>query len=213
MTTTESRPTASRRHDPERRDRIIDACLDVIAREGVAGTSHRRVAAAADVPLGSMTYHFTGMDELLTAAFTRFADRAAAEFEHRMNQAATLDDARHAVAALIDQSPAVNDSHDLIITHELYTLAARQPAYRAITEHWMARSRQALQRHFDPDTARILDALIEGLTLHRALDTKPGDHRTALDAVRRVTAHLDTANRAPATSDQRRKPATRATRQ
>jgi DNA-binding transcriptional regulator YbjK len=212
MTTTESRPTASRRHDPERRDRIIDACLDVIAREGVAGTSHRRVAAAADVPLGSMTYHFTGMDELLTAAFTRFADRAAAEFEDRMDHAATLDDARHAVAALIDQDPAGNDSPDMINTHELYTLAARQPAYRAITEHWMARSRQALQRHFDPDTARILDALIEGLTLHRALDTKPDDNGTALDAVRRVTGHLDTTKRSSATSSGRRKPATRVTR-
>ena len=54
-----------RRHDPQRRDRIIDACLEVLAEHGVAGTSHRRVAAAAGVPLGSMTYHFTGMDELL----------------------------------------------------------------------------------------------------------------------------------------------------
>jgi len=44
-----------RRKDPGRRDRIIDACLEVIAEHGVAGTSHRRVAAAAGVPLGSMT--------------------------------------------------------------------------------------------------------------------------------------------------------------
>lgn len=28
-----------RRHDPERRDRIVAACLDVIAEHGVAGTS------------------------------------------------------------------------------------------------------------------------------------------------------------------------------
>ena len=61
-----------RRNDPGRRDRIIDACLDVIAEVGVAGTSHRRVADAAGVPLGSMTYHFTGMNELLHEAFTRF---------------------------------------------------------------------------------------------------------------------------------------------
>ena len=48
----------ARRVDPNRRQRIIDACLDVIAERGVAGTSHRIVAEAADVPLGSMTYHF-----------------------------------------------------------------------------------------------------------------------------------------------------------
>ena len=42
-----SKPT--RRHDPERRSRIIAATLDVIAEQGVDGTSHRRVAAAAGV--------------------------------------------------------------------------------------------------------------------------------------------------------------------
>ena len=59
------RPRRTRRNDPNRRDRIIDACLRVIAEVGVAGASHRKIAEAADVPLGSMTYHFTGMDELL----------------------------------------------------------------------------------------------------------------------------------------------------
>ncbi|CAM5488856.1 hypothetical protein SGRI78S_04750 [Streptomyces griseus subsp. griseus] len=64
---------ATGRTDPERRDRIIDAVLDLIVDEGVAGVSHRKVAARAGVPLGSMTYHFSGMDELLHEAFTRFS--------------------------------------------------------------------------------------------------------------------------------------------
>lgn len=38
-----------RRYDPDRRDRIIDACLDLVAEVGVAGVSHRKVAAVADV--------------------------------------------------------------------------------------------------------------------------------------------------------------------
>ena len=54
-----------RRNDPARRDRIIDACLEVISESGVAGTSHRKVAARAGVPLGAMTYYFDGMDDLL----------------------------------------------------------------------------------------------------------------------------------------------------
>ena len=51
--------------DPRRRERILAAALDLIAEEGVAGVSHRKIAARAGVPLGSMTYHFTGIDELL----------------------------------------------------------------------------------------------------------------------------------------------------
>ncbi|QNE35806.1 TetR/AcrR family transcriptional regulator [Leifsonia shinshuensis] len=177
--------TGARRFDPDRRDRIIDACLTVIATDGVAGTSHRKVAAAADVPLGSMTYHFSGMEELLAESFTRFADRASDAFERRMRDAATTDEAREAVAELIDQD-VLRDPRDLVVTHELYTLAAREPRFRTITQHWMERSRASLGLHFDPATARILDALIEGLTIHRALDTGVGE-TIAFDAVTRVS--------------------------
>src|SRR4051794_31902794 len=76
--------TRRRRYDPGRRARIVAACLDVIAETGVAGASHRRVAEAANVPLGSMTYHFSGMDELLHEAFSRFADSASEDFHRRM---------------------------------------------------------------------------------------------------------------------------------
>lgn len=61
----------ARRYDPERRDRIIDAAIRVVGAKGIAGLSHRSVAAEADVPLGSTTYHFASLDELLIAALRR----------------------------------------------------------------------------------------------------------------------------------------------
>jgi DNA-binding transcriptional regulator YbjK len=51
----------------------------------------------------------------------------------------------------------------------------------------MGRSRAALERHFDPTTARMLDALIEGLTLHRALDTESQDDALVRIAIARIT--------------------------
>ena len=77
----------TRRTDPDRRDRLIQVTLDLIAESGVAGISHRKIAAAADVPLGSMTYHFTSMDELLREAFTRFAEHIAGSFQARLGAA------------------------------------------------------------------------------------------------------------------------------
>ncbi|MGF0118652.1 TetR/AcrR family transcriptional regulator [Promicromonospora sp. Marseille-Q5078] len=174
-----------RRHDPERRDRIVDACLDVVAEHGVAGTTHRRVAEAADVPLGSMTYHFAGMDELLREAFGRFAEQAAAQFERRMVDAPTREAAVHAVVRLITLDVFATQ-RDLVLSHELYTLAARDPAFRPLTNAWMRRSRDALGHHFDPATCRVLDAFIEGMTIHRALDTEPHDDVDVLGAVRRL---------------------------
>lgn len=175
-----------RRNDPDRRDRIIDACLDVIARAGVAGTSHRKVAAEARVPLGAMTYYFDGIDELLREAFTRFAVTVSDRFERRMADAKDAEAARAAVIAIILED-VFGDDRELILSHELYTLAAREAAFRSITSAWMLRSRTALERHFDPETARLLDALIEGLTIHRALDAEARDPHEVERAVTRIT--------------------------
>lgn len=174
-----------RRNDPDRCSRIIDACIDVIAEIGVAGASYRKIADAADVPLGSMTYHFAGMDELLHEAFTRFATTVSERFERRMAAATDPASAQAAVVAII-LDDVFGDLRDLVLTHELYTLAAREPAYRDITAAWMARSHAALERHFDPETARLLDALIEGLTIHRSLDVKAHDPGEVVRAVQRI---------------------------
>lgn len=179
--------TAHRRYDPGRRDRIIDACLEVIAETGVAGTSHRKVAQAADVPLGSMTYHFTGMGDLLHEAFSRFAQTASQQFDEGIAAAYDADTAKQAITDAITHL-VLGNQRDLVLTHELYTLAARDPAYRDITNAWMARSRRTLEQYFDPTTARILDALVEGLSIHRALDNEPHDTAIVAAAVERITA-------------------------
>ncbi|MEV7974354.1 TetR family transcriptional regulator [Cellulomonas sp. NPDC089187] len=177
-----------RRHDPGRRDRIVDVCIEVIAAHGVEGVSLRRVAEAADVPLGSMTYHFSGRDELLRVAFTRFAESVSDRWTSRI-AALPTDDREAAIQAVVDliTQDVFPDTDELVLTHELYTLAARDPRYRELTNAWMRRSRQALERSFDPATARILDALIEGLSIHRALDTEPPVDADVELAVRRVT--------------------------
>lgn len=174
-----------RRNDPDRRDRIIDACLDVIAESGVVGVSHRKVARSAGVPLGSMTYHFDGIDDLLHEAFTRFTTTFSERFEKRMAAAPDAEAALDAVVAIIRED-VFTSTRELVLTSELYTLAARENSYRRLTTEWMARSRAALERHFDPATASLLDALIEGLTLHRALDNEPREPEEIARAVSRI---------------------------
>jgi DNA-binding transcriptional regulator YbjK len=176
---------APRRFDPDRRNRIITATLDLIAEVGVAGISHRKVAATADVPLGSMTYHFESMGELLRESFERFATTVSDRFEEALAGATSSADAQNAVVSLIHHG-VLSDSRELVLTLELYTLAARQPVYRQINRDWMSASRRALERHFDPDTARQLDALIEGLSIHLALAPEPHDRALTADAVRRI---------------------------
>jgi TetR/AcrR family transcriptional regulator, regulator of biofilm formation and stress response len=161
---------APRRYDPERKSRIVDAAIDVIAEHGVAGTTHRRIATAADVPLGSLTYHFAGLDDLVEQAFTRHAERMSPFYEEHFDGVETADQVVDAVTDLI-HGGAGADARDWAIAYELYLAALRNPALRNVTESWMRRSRAVLERFVDPLTARGVDALIEGLVMHMTLST------------------------------------------
>ena len=80
----------------------------------------------------------------------------------------------------------LGDERALVLAVELYVAAARRPRLRAVTQGWMDRSRRALELHFDPVTARELDALVEGLVLHSALSTEPMDR----DQIRHALARF-----------------------
>lgn len=175
-----------RRYDPDRRNRLIAAALEVIADHGVAGASHRVIARAADVPLGSTSYHFATLDDLLAAAFTLHADAVADALEQRMQAAVDRDTALDALAGHLAQD-LLGADRVLVLAVELYLAAARRPALRAVTQAWMLRSRRALELHFDPVTARELDALIEGLVLHQALSTEPMTTEQVRHALHRIT--------------------------
>ena len=175
----------TRRVDPDRRDRIIDAAIEVLSEEGVAGTSHRKVAQRADVPLGSMTYHFSGMNELLEAAFGRFVAEVGERFAIRL--AGELHGER-LVAALVEliHDDVLDSKRSTVLTMELYTLAARDARFATITQSWLELSGRALERHMDHDTARALDALIEGISIHLALGIRPLAREHTARAVRRL---------------------------
>src|SRR5437764_249747 len=70
-------------NDPERRARIAKAAIEVVAQKGIDGLTHRAVAAAAGVPLGSTTYHFATLDDLLEVALHEAPERNAHELNER----------------------------------------------------------------------------------------------------------------------------------
>ena len=181
-------PSQSSRVDPERQQHIIDAALRVIASRGVAGTSHRVVAAEAHVPLGSMTYYFDGMHDLLHQAFDQFARASVLKFAARMQSASTVDEACDAIALSIERD-VLGNQRDLNINLEFYTLAARDLSFRDISDRWMSATQKVMGRFFDSETTVLLDAMIEGLTLHRALGGEPRNPQSIRDGIRRIIDH------------------------
>lgn len=174
--------SATRRHDPERRERIIAATLGLIAEQGVAGATYRTVAAAADIPLGSMTYHFPSREDLIFAAFERFADETFSPLDRAMRTADG--DPREALAQLVIQDDV--EPRTKILLAELYVLAFRHPRYADLLRQWMGRSRDAIARRIDGVNPRVLDAVQEGLGLQRWLlpdELTDADVRDVFDAL------------------------------
>lgn len=165
-------PTKKRnsRHDPGRRDRIIDAAVRVLSRVGVDGASHRTIAKEAGVPLGSMTYHFSGLDEILAEAFSKFTAQATVAFAEPFDGVDSLEGARSAIVQiLVDASDPEGEL--IVLSSELYAAGIRHPRFGAILEAWIRHCRSVLSRYFDQSTTYILDAFYQGIILHRALNS------------------------------------------
>lgn len=171
--------------DPQRREKIIDATLDMIAENGVAGTSHRKIAAAAGVPLGSMTYYFSGMHELLSEAFTLLAERVAHRYTEILSAATTREEAREAMVDIIT-GDIWETPRTLLLSYELYGFATRNAEVRSVILSWMEQSRVAIGKHFDPLTTYALDAAIEGLTIHRSFNPEI-TRETVTEIIHRLT--------------------------
>ncbi|MFI9779633.1 TetR/AcrR family transcriptional regulator [Streptomyces sp. NPDC051956] len=175
----------ARRYDPERRQRIIDAAIRVVGEKGIAGLSHRSVAAEADVPLGSTTYHFKTLDELLVAALRQtnegFAKVVAGSdvFEApRSGLAAGL-------AAVLGEWLA-GERTAVELEYELYLAALRRPALRPVAAEWCAGVADELARRTDPVTARALVALMDGICLQALLTDAVYEEEYARDMLARI---------------------------
>lgn len=58
------------------RAKILDAALDIMIEEGIRAVRHRAVARRAGVALGSTTYHFASIEELIISAFQHWRGKA-----------------------------------------------------------------------------------------------------------------------------------------
>lgn len=67
--TLDSPETSPIRKGDRTKRRILDGAIEVLARHGVDGTTHRAVAQAAGVSLSTTSYHFASLVDLMLQAF------------------------------------------------------------------------------------------------------------------------------------------------
>ncbi len=114
---------ARRPNDPQRRERILQATLDTIAAHGVHAVTHRKIATCANVPLGSLTYYFSGIEALIEEAFSLFTAEMSAHYQQGFVGVTNQEQACDAIAELIF-SAQVTTARNMKLMYQLYAFAA-----------------------------------------------------------------------------------------
>lgn len=174
--------------DPDRRERIARAAITVVAERGVEGLTHRAVAASAGVPLGSTTYHFTSLDDLLEVAL----DAAARDNVRRLREwEAGLPADADLAAALTDlvmSSLSGDERPQTVVEYELYVAALHRTRLRAASSAWDAALIEFFASRTDPVTGRLLAATYCGLVMQALLADPPPDRAEVEALFRRAMA-------------------------
>ncbi|WP_017541425.1 TetR/AcrR family transcriptional regulator [Nocardiopsis halophila] len=178
--TPEEKEDGRRARGERRRAAIIDAALRVVERDGVAGVTHRAVAAEAGIPASSAVYYFATIDDLLVAALTEAADAYVRRVREATEDGASLD----TLAEAIIGGGSPEQRGRCLAEYELTLLAVRRPSLRAQARRWMDLVAEVAGRHTDdPVAVRTAVAAADGLCLEALLDDRdvePGEARAVL---------------------------------
>ncbi len=121
--------TEDRRQAPETRERILRATFELIGRGGIGALSNRRIAAAAGVSLGSLTYHFPSQEELLRESLDLYVKEEVARLQEIAAELRARCPRPEEVAAEVQRLAAESvDRPQQLAELELHLQAARDPA-------------------------------------------------------------------------------------
>jgi AcrR family transcriptional regulator len=124
-----------RRQPPEvRRRMLLDAARAVIAERGLHATTVRDIAAAGQVAVGTVTYHFSGIEEVLAGVLESETESYSGPIWDRAGRAAT---GLAGLTALIDGLLAsdVRTYEHWKLWLDFWALAAHYPQYSS----WQSR--------------------------------------------------------------------------
>ncbi len=157
------------------RERILRATIELIAQEGVAAVTNRRVAAAAGVALGSLTYHFPSQVDLLRESLLLFVHEEVARQEEITADLRRRRPPVEEVAGEVER--VVRETGDRVqqlAELELHLQAARDPALRDASrrcfEAYEGVATVGLELLGVPEAerhARSIVALMYGMSLRR----------------------------------------------
>jgi AcrR family transcriptional regulator len=183
----------------------MTAAAELIAELGWGRVTTRAVADRAGLPHGSISYHFSGKQDLLIRAALRAFDGALPAESMRSLQ--TVDEVLALIAAQVGDHDAIDPVLSALMLESMRE-AERDPVLRERLAEMLVTFREMVVRvvradqqrgvvpaHVPPDAiATLLGAIGDGLLLHALLDPDL-DLAGALDGIRTLlTARTDGSN-------------------
>ncbi|MFE3189332.1 TetR/AcrR family transcriptional regulator [Nocardia sp. NPDC059240] len=150
------------RTNPERRNTLIDAAIEVLARDGARGLTFRAVDKEAAVPAGTASNYFPNRDELLVQAGHRFYERLQPSKE-TMDHLFTGPRTRETIAELMAETVARVSGFrtGYLALLELRLEATRRPGLQAIlTERVRADIDANVRNHLESGLPGDADAVL-----------------------------------------------------
>ena len=153
-------------NDPGRRDRILQAALEVIRDGGIDAASYRGVATHAGVPLGSMTYYFPTLEGLIVSALDTTRSDLEPRYAAPLREAMTLTDVVDALveATIGATSPTLDD---IRLYEDIRHHGARNPKIADVLQAVEDDALVMLHRVVPNSTAIAINALLWGWWSHR----------------------------------------------
>ncbi|GCD94785.1 TetR/AcrR family transcriptional regulator [Embleya hyalina] len=121
------------RRNAERRAALVDAAIEVLAKEGARGLTFRAVDVEAEVPTGTASNYFTSRDDLLTQAGARVYERLEPGEEIIARQRASTPDRETYTVLMrevVDRVSAFRTGYLALL--ELRLEATRRPELRTV---------------------------------------------------------------------------------
>ena len=176
-----------------RRTQIIDAAAAVIARDGVAGATTRRIAAEAHLSLATLHYVFQTKDDILAAVLESLIDRAREDNVKITAHLATPGAGPPALREVIHQ--LVRTAWDLLhgdlvtqrLQYELTLYALRTPEAthlgRTLRDYHLTATEEIIRQTLDHtghptdrpprDLAHLITCAVDGLILDYLVSSDP----------------------------------------
>lgn len=129
----------------DRQGRILEAVIDLLAREGIAGVSMRAVAREAGVALGLVNYHFEDKTSLIRAALHRVEEQDLAMVEPDPGLSA---EARLLAALRRVAEPRFLTTEYLSLRLQLWALARAHEDFEQVNAE--------AQKHYRTSLARLI---------------------------------------------------------